>query len=98
MKKPLEQEFAGDLTPMPQGLINLSECEYYLISELVTMSDKKLAHAIELDIFADSPQANPDRLKLYLEAMATSECEQDFATKARTICATNPAPFIQNKL
>ena len=96
--KNLEQEFKGDLSPIPQGLLNLTECEYYVLSELISMPDRKLAHAIELDLFAESHSANPERLKLYLEAMGKSECEQDFAAAARFIAKQNPAPFVQNKL
>ena len=91
-------DFPGNLSVEITGLPALSEVEYYLLAELISMKNRKLAQAIELDIFDNCPQARTNRLELYLKAIAESEDEQHFARLAEAIASTCKHPFVQDKI
>lgn len=67
-----------------------SEFEYHLISELIGMSDRELAKAIELAIWPTSSSPNSPVLERFVRAL--EECDDDgqFEGKARDILASLP--------
>lgn len=55
-----------------------SEAEYYLISELISMPDRRLAQMIELHIWCNSPHPQGHILQRYLDTLNQSKNPEHF--------------------
>jgi hypothetical protein len=60
-----------------------SDFEYYLVSELIGMSDRVLAQQIELLIWNRSPTPNEPILEKFLEMLRESEGPEEFYEMCR---------------
>lgn len=66
--------------------MEVSEMEYHVISELITMEDRELAQQIELAIWPDGPKPKQVVLSMFVKAMEeTDDNAQQFAKKAKDI-------------
>lgn len=74
--------------------MRISEFEYHVISELITMADRDLAQQIELDIWRYGPSPDKKRLQLYVEAMKDSEDPPGFHEKCRELVKDSGIEFI----
>lgn len=57
----------------------LTESEYYLLSELITMSDRTLAQQAELLLFPDSPEPRAEVLDAMITGLEQSESGGEFS-------------------
>lgn len=80
------QNLSGEQKPKLK-LAELTDAEYFLFDELVSMSDRELAKSVVLDIWPDGPKASEERLKLYLEATELSQDEDDFEQRVLAVHA-----------
>lgn len=67
------------------GDIITTEFGYYLLSELVTMKDRKLAAAIELKLWPNSPTVDEKVLSDLITLLKDSDCDEDFADRAKKL-------------
>lgn len=73
----------------------VSESEYLLISELISMVDRELAQKIELHIWAAGPVPFSDTLAKYVQALEDSpDGPEQFDEKAREILKQSGMEFV----